>query len=95
MTELSKSLIEKGRKMDELMVAYILRETLQVIYLKMLILSISYFVRINRYTRAYQLSRLCYIESTMNSLYEPHHEKTFLCHMRTTKAQISLRICAV
>ena len=25
---------------------------------------------------------------------EPH-EKTCLCHMRTTKAQISLRICAV
>ena len=29
-TELSKSLIEKGRKMDEMMVAYVLRETLQV-----------------------------------------------------------------
>ena len=27
--------------------------------------------------------------------YEPHHEKTCLCHMRTTKAQISLRICTV
>ena len=27
--------------------------------------------------------------------YEPCHEKTCLCHMRTTKAQISLRICAV
>ena len=26
---------------------------------------------------------------------EPHHEKTCLCHMRTTKAQISLRIRAV
>lgn len=31
-TELSKSLIEKGRKMDELMVAYILKETLQVYF---------------------------------------------------------------
>lgn len=30
-TELSKSLIGKGRKMDELVVAYILRETLQVL----------------------------------------------------------------
>ena len=27
--------------------------------------------------------------------YEPHHEKTCLCHMQTTKAQISLRIHAV
>ena len=27
--------------------------------------------------------------------YEPCHEKTCLCHMRTTKAQISLRICTV
>ena len=26
---------------------------------------------------------------------EPPHEKTCLCHMRTTKAQISLRICSV
>ena len=26
---------------------------------------------------------------------EPRHEKTFLWHMRTTKMQISLRICAV
>ena len=26
---------------------------------------------------------------------EPHHEKTFLCHMRTTKGQISLGIRAV
>ena len=32
---------------------------------------------------------------TKNFLYEPCHEKTCLCHMRTTKAQISLRICAV
>ena len=30
-----------------------------------------------------------------NLLNEPRHEKTCLCHMRTTKAQISLRICAV
>ena len=29
------------------------------------------------------------------SIYEPHHEKTCLCHMQTTKAQISLRIRAV
>ena len=28
-------------------------------------------------------------------LYEPHHEKTCLCHMRTTKTQISLCILAV
>ena len=28
-------------------------------------------------------------------LYEPHHDKTCLCNMRTTKAQISLRIRAV
>ena len=27
--------------------------------------------------------------------YESRHEKTCLCHRRTTKAQISLRICAV
>ena len=27
--------------------------------------------------------------------FQPHHEKIFLCHMRTTKPQISLRICAV
>ena len=26
---------------------------------------------------------------------EPRHEKTYLCHMRTTKAHISLRIRAV
>ena len=30
-----------------------------------------------------------------NIYFEPRHEKTCLCHMRTTKAQISLRICAV
>ena len=24
--------------------------------------------------------------------FEPHHEKTFLCHMRTTKAEISMHI---
>ena len=28
-------------------------------------------------------------------LFEPRHEKTCLCHMRTTKAQISLRIRGV
>ena len=28
-------------------------------------------------------------------LYEPRHDKTCFCHMRTTKMQISLRICAV
>ena len=28
-------------------------------------------------------------------IFEPHHDQTCLCHMRTTKAQISLRICAV
>ena len=28
-------------------------------------------------------------------LIEPCHEKTCLCHMQTTKAQISLRICTV
>ena len=28
-------------------------------------------------------------------MYEPRHEKTSLCHMRTTKAQISLCIPAV
>ena len=28
-------------------------------------------------------------------IYEPHHEKTCLCHMRTTKVQISMSICAV
>ena len=27
--------------------------------------------------------------------YQPRHEKTCLCHMRTTKMQISLHICAV
>ena len=27
--------------------------------------------------------------------YEPHHEKTCLCHLQTTKVQISLRIRAV
>ena len=27
--------------------------------------------------------------------FEPHHEKTCLCHMRTTKVQISLYISAV
>ena len=26
-------------------------------------------------------------------VFEPQHEKTCFCHMRTTKAQISLRIC--
>ena len=25
----------------------------------------------------------------------PHHEKTCLCHMRTTKVQVSLHICTV
>ena len=35
----------------------------------------------------------CPITKHMGSiLFEPHHEKTCLCHMRTTKAQIKLRI---
>ena len=34
-------------------------------------------------------------KSTVPTTYEPRHEKTCLCHMRTTKAQISLRIHAV
>ena len=33
---------------------------------------------------------LCLICLTF-TLYEPHHEKTCLCHMQTTKVQISLR----
>ena len=28
-------------------------------------------------------------------IYEPHYEKICLCHMQTTKAQISLRVRAV
>ena len=31
----------------------------------------------------------------LTSVFEPCHEKTCLCHMRTTKVQISLRIRAV
>ena len=31
----------------------------------------------------------------LSYMYEPHHEKTCFCHMRTTKAQISLRIRAI
>ena len=34
-------------------------------------------------------------DTSFFSLIEPRHEKTCLCHMPTTKAQISLRICAV
>ena len=30
-----------------------------------------------------------------NALNEPRHQKTCLCHMRTTNVQISLHICAV
>ena len=40
----------------------------------------------------------CLFENLGSSWYisnEPHHEKTCLCYMRTTKAQISLRIRAV
>ena len=32
---------------------------------------------------------------TVTKLYEPRHENTCFNHMRTTKVQISLRICAV
>ena len=32
---------------------------------------------------------------TIRTLNEPRHENTCFCHMRTTKAQISLRIRAV
>ena len=35
------------------------------------------------------------LENEKNNIYEPHREKTFLCHMRTTMAQISLSICTV
>ena len=38
---------------------------------------------------------LCRIIQYNFALNEPYHEKTCLCHMWTTKAQISLRICAV
>ena len=34
-------------------------------------------------------------EGTGKNACEPHHEKTLFCHMRTTKAQISLCIRAV
>ena len=40
---------------------------------------------------------VCQIEHcssySLQALTEPPHEKTGLCHMQTTKAQISLRIC--
>ena len=50
-----------------------------------------------REIRTFSGSRWCIIISTQQVLntFKPHHEKTCLCHMRTTKAQISLRICAV
>ena len=36
-----------------------------------------------------------FISLVFKLINEPHHEKTCLCHMRTTKAQNSLRIHAV
>ena len=36
-----------------------------------------------------------HFNKTCNGPFEPCHEKTCLCHMRTTKAQISLCICTV
>ena len=41
-----------------------------------------------RLTRLIFVSRTVYVD--INSLYEPRHEKTCLCHLRTTKAQNSL-----
>ena len=35
------------------------------------------------------------IERYLQLSFEPRHEKTSFNHMRTTKVQISLRICAV
>ena len=45
-------------------------------------------------------SSACLLQSTNEykkdtETYEPRHEKTCSCHMRITKAQISLRICTV
>ena len=40
-------------------------------------------------------SLLSFLFTLLSELFEPRHEKTCLCHMRTTKAQISLRIRAV
>ena len=36
------------------------------------------------------VSENVFLKSLYWVLYEPHHEKTCLCHMRTTKVQISL-----
>ena len=35
------------------------------------------------------------MEALWFHIFEPRHEKTCLCHMRTTMAQVSLHICAV
>ena len=40
-------------------------------------------------------AEMAYKTEVSSFLYEPCHEKTCFCHMRTTKAQISLRIRAV
>ena len=42
-----------------------------------------------------KLKRNDWVNTDDNYIIEPRHEKTCLCHMRTTKAQISLRIRAV
>ena len=56
----------------------------------------AHFIFIPAYSSLY-LKCFWYHYRPTNSIlltYEPHHEKTCLCHMRTTKAQISLHFSA-
>ena len=55
--------------------------------------SISYALRWA--TQGQWSSGFHFFSSAKKSIFEPRHKKTCICHMRTTKAQISMRIRAV
>ena len=47
------------------------------------------------FTSSFEKSKILAIVSLLATVCETHHEKTCFCHMPKTKAQNSLRICAV
>ena len=57
----------------------------------------TYYMTIKMSQWLYVDQRSMYVDwnTVCQSTYEPPHEKTCFCHMPTTKAQISLCICAV
>ena len=53
---------------------------------------VHWFLLQNLFTKTLHVCRTFHISSKTYEWFEPRHEKTCLCYMRTTEAQISLRI---